>query len=85
MKFLACLLLFTIGASAEAYPYMVVRYDYSTFGGVTSLNVYLHNNGGKTEEAVVATAHGATRRREPRRDSFCRRRLPRIQVQSGRR
>ena len=48
MKFLACLLLFTIGASAEAYPYMIVRYDDSTVGGVTSLNVYLHNNGGKT-------------------------------------
>ena len=56
-----------------------------TLAGDLSVNIYLHNNGGKTEEAVVARPHTGLLGAEPRKESFCRRRLPRIQVQFGRR
>lgn len=46
MKTIAALLLVSASiANAASYPYMIVNYDYSRLGGVTSLNVRLHNNG----------------------------------------
>ena len=43
--FLSLLLLCSTVRAVSPYPYMVVNYSYSTVGGVTSLNVHLHNNG----------------------------------------
>jgi hypothetical protein len=71
-RYFICLLcLFASSAFAEAYRYVHAEYSYSTLGGVTTLNVDLHNNGAKNatcevtvfnrEQSAYVAAYGRAR------------------------
>ena len=51
--FASCALLFSLSAVAAPYSYVYAKYSYSTLGGVTTLNVQLHNNGPKNASCRV--------------------------------
>jgi hypothetical protein len=51
--FRAAVLLFCVPAFAAPYPYVRAEYSYSTFGGITTLTVKLHNNASKDASCTV--------------------------------
>ena len=65
MRLNCCIIAFLLAVPAwgETYPYITAKYSFSSLGGVTTLTVHLHNNGGKNAACRVSVVNREERTR----------------------